>query len=733
MRKSNKTQTLTIAYLVVAALLTALWVYSFGTGWHSLINITIGTVVGVFSFLILRFIWQLLFGFIQKSPATFNAAFMAVLSIAFLIPLLGFWIPPLIYFAGVFILLLIPILFAGTWSQSKKTRWAALGSVVLPLFLLGAVFYWLIQEGNDPFATQQDNTASIQTLAESNLSNPASLGPFSVDTFTYGSGTDKKRAAYAKDIRYKTPTVNASLLLPEWKGKKKKWRERYWGFGPAEFPLNARVYWPKNRAQASPLVLIVHGNHSMIDYSDGGYAYLGELLASRGMIVVSVDENFINGHWSGDFRGREMPTRAWLLLKHLAQWQQWNADESHDFHKQVDMDNIMLIGHSRGGEAVAIAAAFNRLSAYPDNAKLAFDFNFNIKSVVSIAPTDYRYHRQIHLENVNYLSLQGSYDADEVSFWGLRAFRRLQFTDGQDWMKAAVYIHRANHGQFNSSWGRSDFGKPMSWLLNTYPLLTGEDQRTTAKVFISAFAEASLKGNGDYLPLFTNVTLAGDWLPKNDYLTHFAQQGDQVLQDFEEDIDIALAANEGIIETSNLKIFREENLQTRDDGSQQNNALVIGWDHRDTSIPIPATYQISWPDSTLQVKDSVSHLLISLAPGDIRELEKEGSEESLPADSLVLDVTIRLVDTSGSVIELPVSNVKKIVPPLRSRFLKLAKISSDIIGKDWEVQLQHFALPLHQFNQVSGTFDIKSLQKIQLVFDEQLPYGILVVDDLGLR
>ena len=44
-----------------------------------------------------------------------------------------------------------------------------------------------------------------------------------------------------------------------------------------------------------PLALIVHGNHSMEDYSDPGYAYLGELLASRGIIMASVDENFING------------------------------------------------------------------------------------------------------------------------------------------------------------------------------------------------------------------------------------------------------------------------------------------------------------------------------------------------------------------------------------------------------------------------------------------------------
>ena len=40
---------------------------------------------------------------------------------------------------------------------------------------------------------------------------------------------------------------------------------------------------------------------------------------------------------------------------------------SNRFHGKVDLDRIALIGHSRGGEAVAIAALFNRLPFYPDD------------------------------------------------------------------------------------------------------------------------------------------------------------------------------------------------------------------------------------------------------------------------------------------------------------------------------------------------------------------------------
>ena len=92
---------------------------------------------------------------------------------------------------------------------------------------------------------------------------------------------------------------------------------------------------------------IVHGNHNPQDFSDPGYGYLGELLASRGFILVSVDENFINGGLRGENDGR-----AWLLLKHLEAWKQWNDCAGSPFYHKVDMSNIALMGHSRGGEAV---------------------------------------------------------------------------------------------------------------------------------------------------------------------------------------------------------------------------------------------------------------------------------------------------------------------------------------------------------------------------------------------
>ena len=110
----------------------------------------------------------------------------------------------------------------------------------------------------------------------------------------------------------------------------------------------------------------------------------------------------------------------------------FNEDPANPFFGKVDMGNIALMGHSRGGEAVANAAAFNRLSHYPDDASLTFDFNYDIKGIVSIAPVDGQYlptGRKVVTENVSYLTFHGSHDGDVTSFHGLRIYDRLRFTD----------------------------------------------------------------------------------------------------------------------------------------------------------------------------------------------------------------------------------------------------------------------------------------------------------------
>lgn len=714
--------------LLLTASIFGLTGYFWETGLPPTVMLALGLLSGLIVFGVLNLLTPLVFYVFSFIPIAYIYSGIAFFGAAWFAKAMGFRLPDSIYYTGIAILFAGSLMFVyslNLLNSGFSSR--ALTGLLLPMLICLAGIYWFAYEGSDPWPEKSMQPKLTRDFSDPTISleNPAKPGPYPVSNFTYGSGKDKKRVEYSQGVRFVSPEVDASLILPDWKGKKKKWRERFWGFGATNFPLNGRVYFPEGEGPF-PLVLMVHGNHSMIDYSDDGYGYLGELLASQGMIAVSVDENFLNSHWSGDFRGKEMPARAWVLLKHLELWHQWNADPAHPLSGKMDPERIMLVGHSRGGEAVAIAAVFNDLPAFPDNALLPFDFNFGIRSVVAIAPTDYRYERKMYMKNLNYLSIQGSYDADETSFWGMRAFRRLAFTDGKDHVKAGVYIHRANHGQFNTTWGRKDFGPPYGWLLNTAPLLSAEDQQQFAEVFIGAFAKVTLSEEDSYRKVFSFSGIANTWLPPTPYLTHFQTSEDQIIQDYEEDLLVNGGKDGLTITASGFTIWKEEILKTRNVESQENNALILGWDYGQDLPAQDSLANYSWHFKENLFSSSEDILLIDLASGD-RSLLKGKTNEDLSTP----DPLLQLTDSSGLKASLRLSDVRPLTPPLKSRFLKHKVLSEERVGKDWEVHLENYALPLQWF-QFPAEFNPRSIRSFELIFDNH-PSGVLVVDNLGVR
>ena len=724
--------------LILTLVFYAIVGYHFLTGWHPIIMmifaILLGLVINLTVFTLLNLIGKGLKSIQLKSIT----AILSGIIVFIILKYVGFgW--PIVFYSGI---ITLGILFCiAIYRFQLKRSFRSSAFLLIMGIGVGYVLLILAGSGADPYEKEVPLAFSTNTNflpSEATLENPAAIGPYTVKTFTYGSGTDELREEFAAGVTYKTNTVDATWLIPDWIDKKKKWRERYWGFGAENFPLNGRVYMPEGDGPF-PLTLIVHGNHSMIDYSDDGYGYLGELLASRGIIAVSVDENFLNGHWSGDFRGKEMPARAWLLLKHLEQWRNWNTEEGHELSKKVDMENIMLVGHSRGGEAVSIAAAYNPLPYFPDQAKQKFDFNFNIKGVVALAPTDYRYDRKIILNNINFLSIQGSYDADEVSFWGMRPYRRLQYTDSISRFKSGVYIHHANHGQFNSTWGNSDFGAPSKWLLNLNPLLKEEQQQEAAKVFISAFAEASLKNNQEYRTLFKDVSIAKQWLPVEHYLTSFQPSNFHTIADFEEDLDVTTAKDDTKIQTSHLALWKEQYLPTRDKGSQENNAVILGWDaETSASSSDMGVYELTLSANDASAFTTNSTLQFTLGAGNhewldinLTEAQKEAKKDEDKREVPQLDFTIQLTDASGHTSAIKINEIKGITKPLKTRFTKFKFLDKDMIGEDWEVQLQTYHLPMQRFTTVNPEFAAKDVASIKFIFD-QTDYGVVVLDEIGV-
>jgi len=587
--------------------------------------------------------------------------------------------------------------------------------------------------------------------------NPGERGSFAIQRMYYGSGTDKRRAEFRDSVTIKTKTVDASPFVSIEPAQAKQ-REKDWGFTPSKFPVNGRVWYPAGNGPF-PLVLIVHGNHNPLDYSDPGYGYLGELLASRGFILASVDENFINGGLRGESDGR-----AWMLLKHLEVWRRWNDSVGGPFYHKVDMNNIGIMGHSRGGEAVGIAAAFNRLSHYPDDANVKFNFNFNIKAVFAIAPVDGQYKPAgvfTPIENVNYMVIHGSHDGDVSSFNGLRIYDRIRFTDGKPWFKTAWYVYRANHGQWNTVWGNKDNGPRSGRSLDLRGLLPEESQRQFSKVVIGAFLESTLHGKTEYLPMFRDHRVAGGWLPKTMYITRFQESGYKALADFDEDVDVTTGSIPGVkIDADSLGTWKENLLALRNNNDPVNtNGVTLGWNNHirgddTTKLGKPASYTISISDSaaaSLPLTREAA-IYLSVAPTDAkpgprapaRDTTKKADStkkdakppakkpDAKPAkDTTPVDLTVELTDAAGRVARLPLSRFGVPRRPLEIHILRRASSEKTRFPNQFEIVPQTYVMPVADFLQATPAFDPTKLRSIRLVFD-RLVAGTIVVDDVGL-
>ncbi|MET4562327.1 dienelactone hydrolase [Lysinibacillus parviboronicapiens] len=610
----------------------------------------------------------------------------------------------------------------GSYKYASKSRKINVFIFLLIMTLgIGAGSYWLIQPGeaNTPTVVLKHLKTSPR-YDNAWLTNPGESGSYPVKKLTYGS-PDTYRQEFNTQNSLTTKTVDATDFVEKWSSV----RTRTLGFGPEAMPLNGQVWYPEGKGDF-PLVLIVHGNHLMTDYSDSGYDYLGNLLASRGYIVVSVDENFLNVSPYNDLflvssLENENRARGLLLLEHLQTWKEWNGHTNNPFYQKVDMRQIALIGHSRGGEAIAIAAAYNEMAHPPDNGNIQFDYNFSIRSLISIAGTDGQYlpsGKPLPLKNINYLALHGAHDMDVSTFDSANQQSRLSYTDKEDYMNASVYIYGANHGQFNESWGRGDGAGTANQLFNLKQIMPRDQQETIAKVLISAFLDSTLKDKKPYKVIFKDLGYAKEWLPDTMYINNYNDSQTTFIATFNEDIDVnTTTVPGGKLVGKNLEEWKEEKVKLKYDEADFN-AVRLGWHAKDPSSP--AFYTLTLPDKGLELGQNTA-IVFSLA--DDRKEEKELSQEEL------IDFTVSVEDRNGNQASLPLRYIAKLTPAIRGKVLKKPFSNA---GNTTEPVFQHYGFSLNDFKDVNPQFDPLKLDKIHFQFN-LTKQGMILMNNIGIR
>lgn len=349
------------------------------------------------------------------------------------------------------------------------------------------------------------------------LSNPAVPGNFAFRSHVYatpgiGYSSVPQLAEYAifdtPDSGFETTAVDLSAFaelgfaVP-------------WPFDNLNVPLNGLMRVPEGRGPF-PLVVFAHGNHNPFENSTPGYLYLCDLLASHGIIAVTIDVNFLNGRNFGENDGR-----AIIHLEHLKLFRSWNDTPGHPLSGKVDLNRIMIVGHSRGGEGVGHASAINRkrtIQPDPGSPEVLLDgsfgqgpYGFNLNVVAAIAPTDGQYlpvnGPVVVLDN--YFLIHGSRDADVSTFEGYNTYTRSHNMDlsnpthSSGRSKSLLWVYAANHNQFNSVWASEAPG----------PTLTRAAQEQVAKVQFGLLAAAYLLDKTEYLAAIKDHYFAASWQP----------------------------------------------------------------------------------------------------------------------------------------------------------------------------------------------------------------------------
>jgi Chlorophyllase enzyme len=687
----------------------------------------------------------LVIGIASAMKRSFRVGLLLALPPLLLLLVLTWGVAGALIGAGVSLIALILVVGAAATllrrGPSTGPRLKPFTFLALGMILIGLSAYALLKPVSDPNPELTNHHLVGRSLP---MPDPGKPGPYAVTYFTYGSGKDRRRPEFAAGARFLSKSVDGSRLDKLWTGPDGWLRTHYWGFDATALPLQGRVWMPQAASPGAedgpfPLVLLVHGNYEMEVPSDTGYAYLGELLASHGFIVVSVDENFLNGSIADflnprTFRfGKENKVRGWLLLEHLTQWQAWNDDHAHPLFGRIDMSRIGLIGHSRGGEAVAIANALNDLDRDPDDATVALNYHFKLRAIGAIAPADGQYllrGRPTPMRDTNYFVIEGSMDGDVTSFVGSAQYARASFSGATKAFKASVYVKGANHTQFSTGWGRYDVWLPSKFLLDERPIMAPEDQRQILKVYLSAFLQATLNGKDAFRPLFQDARSGADWLPQAYLVNNYADSDTTWLANYLEDIDPTTGSAPGVkISGANLAVWRESfiDLKSSPLGAY---AAVLGWDDRFSKRR--ASYGIELGDvasranTTTALVFSASDAGTSTLPEGF-DLKDDGTQNTTGTHD-PLDWTIVMTDTNGTEARLALSQDASLYPQIKGQTLRISALNSTVSS---EIVLRRYQYPLKDFAAVSPHLDLTHLRSVRFDFD-RTARGVIVLSDVGL-
>ncbi|GAA4069223.1 hypothetical protein GCM10022214_25440 [Actinomadura miaoliensis] len=295
------------------------------------------------------------------------------------------------------------------------------------------------------------------------------------------------------------------------------------GLGGRKAEIRAEAYLPNRRGKA-PLVLFLHGRHSAcynpatwrtsnsqwpcpegekpID-SYQGYREPAKVLAGHGYTVVSISANGVNAADNPYSDDRGALARGELVMRHLdllAEGTRGRGPLGSVFAGRLDMNDIGLMGHSRGGEGVVKAALLNDGRGRP----------YGIRAVLPLAPTDFA---RATLPNIPMAVMLPYCDGDVSNQQGQHFYDDTRYADAGDRaFRAGQMMMGANHNFFNTEWtpGVARFPAGDDWSNDNDPVcgttapgrLSAAEQVKLGTAYIAGFFRLVQGAEDRFLPLF---------------------------------------------------------------------------------------------------------------------------------------------------------------------------------------------------------------------------------------
>lgn len=599
-----------------------------------------------------------------------------------------------VFLVSAVVLLSLLTVVASLWSLVRR-GWSIVTGSVLSISAVSCVLLLCLTLSDgftDQTLSQYLNLTPVECENET-LVPSLGMGDYPVSVLDYGPGEE-----------WEPEPRNLASFMSRGDGFTGFYVDTYLDYEPDAVPMRGRVWYPSD-GQNCPVLFIAHGNHEITTPSYLGYEYLGEYLASHGYVVVSVDHNACN------MLSGENDARAVLLLEHIELLLTYNGSKVNPLYGVIDEENIAIAGHSRGGEMVATAYLFNSYDYYPENAVVRLNYDFSIRSVIAIAPTVNQYKPADHsvmLEDVNYLLLHGASDRDVTKFMGMSQYENISYSGTGDYLKTALYIAGANHGQFNSLWGEYDVSGMETPLINTESLLSAEEQQYIARLFIKVFLDVTLRGDERCRNLLTDWEQYSAQLPDTVYVQCHEESGFATIADFEEDSKLSTATMDGaVIHAGGVNCWTEDLIDFSSRSSYDTHSLRLRWtDSANFTVRIPQT----------DMRDASFSF-------DICDLDFDAVEEG---DLELLDAVITLMDASGNTVEAQLSDHAVVYPILSVKTDKLDFLFDTPMQKP---AFSTVSIPVSEFTSQKGEIDFSRITLITITFSGD---GEVALDNIGI-